>query len=384
MIPYSRQLIGSSEIKAVVKTLKSDFLTQGDNLIKFENVLAKKFNSKYSVGFNSATSALHIACMALGIKKNDIVWTCTNSFVASSNCALYCGAKIELIDIDLETFNISLVELEKKLISAQKKKKLPKLLIPVHFAGLPCDMKKIHNLSRRYGFKILEDASHAVGAKYFSEKIGSCKYSNITVFSFHPVKIITTAEGGAALTNDKQLNEKLKLYRNHGITRNKKFLKNKKFPKWYYEHIGLGFNYRLNEIQSILGIVQLSKLNNWIKKRQKIFSKYSKCLSNLPLVLPKKFKKYESSNHLYVIQTLEKTGNERNKLYNYLKKNKVEPNVHYIPIHTHPFYKKLGFKSLDFPNANLYYKRCLSIPMHAGLHDKDQDKVINLIENFYK
>ena len=209
-------------------------------------------------------------------------------------------------------------------------------------------MKKIYDLSQKYGFKILEDASHAVGAKYFDEKIGSCKYSDITVFSFHPVKIITTAEGGAALTNNAQLNEKLKLYRNHGITRNKKFLKNKKFPKWYYEHIGLGFNYRLNEIQSILGIVQLSKLSQWIQKRQKIFSKYSTNLSNLPIILPKKFKKFISSNHLYVIQTQERSGNERNKLYNFLRKNKVEPNVHYIPIHTHPFYKKLGLNPLIF------------------------------------
>ena len=384
MIPYSRQLIGSSEVKAVVKTLKSNFLTQGSNLQKFENTLSKKFSSKYSVGFNSATSALHISCMALGVKKGDVVWTCTNSFVASSNCALYCGAKVELIDIDQENFNISLTELENKLIYAKRKNRLPKLVIPVHFAGLPCDMKKIYDLSQKYGFKILEDASHAVGAKYFDEKIGSCKYSDITVFSFHPVKIITTAEGGAALTNNAQLNEKLKLYRNHGITRNKKFLKNKKFPKWYYEHIGLGFNYRLNEIQSILGIVQLSKLSQWIQKRQKIFSKYSTNLSNLPIILPKKFKKFISSNHLYVIQTQERSGNERNKLYNFLRKNKVEPNVHYIPIHTHPFYKKLGFKSFNFPNANLYYKRCLSIPMYSGLKENDQNKIIRLIKRFYK
>ena len=384
MIPYSRQLIGSSEVKAVVKTLKSNFLTQGSNLKKFENTLSKKFSSKYSVGFNSATSALHISCMALGVKKGDVVWTCTNSFVASSNCALYCGAKVELIDIDQETFNISLTELENKLIYAKRKNRLPKLVIPVHFAGLPCDMKKIYDLSQKYGFKILEDASHAVGAKYFDEKIGNCKYSDITVFSFHPVKIITTAEGGAALTNNAKLNEKLILYRNHGITRNKKFLKNKKFPKWYYEHIGLGFNYRLNEIQSVLGIIQLSKLGQWIKKRQKIFTKYTEELRNLPIILPKKFKNLVSSNHLYVIQTQERSGKERDKLYNFLIKNKVEPNVHYIPIHTHPFYKKLGFKYNKFPNANLYYKRCLSIPLYAGLKDSDQDKIIHLIKKFFK
>ena len=384
MIPYSRQLIGTEEINAVIKTLKSNYLTQGKNLLNFENALNKKFNSKYSVGFNSATSALHISCLALGIKKGDIVWTCTNSFVASSNCALYCGAKVELIDIDLKNFNINLIDFEKKLILAKKINKLPKLVIPVHFAGLPCDMKKIYSLSKKFGFKILEDASHAVGAKYFNNKVGDCKYSDITVFSFHPVKIITTAEGGGALTNNIKLSEKLKLFRNHGITRNKKFLENKKFPKWYYEHIGLGFNYRLNEIQSILGTIQLSKLNKWIDTRQKIFDKYSKHLKNLPLILPEKFKKFKSSNHLYVLQTQDKSGIERNNLYNYLSKNGVEPNVHYIPIHTHPFYRKLGFKAKNFPNANLYYKRCLSIPMYAGLKSKNQNKVINLIRKFYK
>ncbi len=384
MIPYSRQLVGRDEIKAVVKTLKSNFLTQGNSLINFESMLSKEFNSKYSVGFNSATSALHISCLALGIKKGDNVWTCTNSFVASSNCALYCGAKIELIDIDLENFNIDLNDLEKKLIIAKRKNTLPKLVIPVHFAGLPCDMKKIFYLSKKFGFKVLEDASHAVGAKYFKDKIGNCKYSDITVFSFHPVKIITTAEGGAALTNKLELNERLKLFRNHGITRNKKIFKNKKFPKWYYEHIGLGFNYRLNEIQSILGIVQLSKLKKWIKVRQKIFNYYSQELSDLPLILPRKFKNYKSSNHLYVIQTHDKSGKERNKLYDYLKKKKIEPNVHYIPIHTHPYYKKLDLKFKKFPNADLYYNRCLSIPMYAGLKREDQEKVITLLRKFYR
>lgn len=384
MIPYSRQIIEAEEINAVIKTLKSNYLTQGKNLLNFENALNKKFNSKFSVGFNSATSALHISCLALGIKKGDVVWTCTNSFVASSNCALYCGAKVDLIDIDLKNFNINLIDLEKKLISAKKINKLPKLVIPVHFAGLACDMKKIYSLSQKFGFRILEDASHAVGAKYYNNKVGNCKYSDITVFSFHPVKIITTAEGGAALTNNVKLSEKLKLFRNHGITRNKKFLKNKNFPKWYYEHIGLGYNYRLNEIQSILGIIQLSKLNRWIETRQKIFSKYSEQLKSLPLILPRKFKEFKSSNHLYVLQTQDRSGIERNQLYNYLRKNGVEPNVHYIPIHTHPFYKKLGFKSKNFPNANLYYKRCLSIPMYAGLKNDNQEKVINLIRKFYR
>lgn len=384
MIPYSRHIVDDQDIKSVLKTLKSNFLTQGKKLIDFENRLCKKFYSKFSVGFNSATSALHISCLALGIKKGDIVWTCTNSFVASSNCALYCGAEVELIDIDINTFNINIVDLEEKLTIAKKKNKLPKLIIPVHFAGLPCDMRKIYSLSLKFGFKILEDASHAVGSKYFNEKIGNCKYSDIAVFSFHPVKIITTAEGGAALTNNFKLSERLRLFRNHGITRNKKFLKNKNYPEWYYEHIGLGFNYRLNEIQSILGISQLDKLNKWISLRQKIFSNYSISLKNLPLILPKKIKNFKSSNHLYVIQTLDKSGKERNKLYKFLRKNNVESNVHYIPIHTHPFYKKLNLKFNYFPNAELYYKRCLSIPMFAGLKETHQEKTIKLIKKFYK
>jgi len=384
MIPYSRQLINRQDIEAVKNVLKSDFLTQGDLNNKFEKKISKKFGSKYTTTFSSGTSALHIACLALGVKKNDMVWTCTNSFVASSNCALYCGASIDLIDIDLENYNLSIDDLKLKLADAKKKKKLPKLVIPVHFAGLPCDMKKIYQLSKKFGFKILEDASHAVGAEYFGEKIGNCRYSDITVFSFHPVKIITTAEGGAALTNNIKLENRLKLYKNHGITRNKKNLKNKNLPQWYYEQIDLGYNYRLNEIQSALGLSQLTKLNKWIKFRRSVFSIYSKNLKNLPIILPKQTKNFKSSNHLYVIQILNFRNKTRDLLYIFLKKNGVEANLHYIPIHTHPFYKNKGFIETKFPNANLYYKRCLSLPMHAGLKNKDLQKVIKLIKIFFK
>ena len=384
MIPYSRQIIDSNDIKAVTNVLKSSFLTQGSLIRKFENEISKKFKSKYVTAMNSATSALHIACMALGIKKHDVVWTCTNSFVASSNCALYCGASVDLIDIDPDNFNLNLKDLESKLFLAKRLKKLPKLIIPIHFAGLPCDMKKIYGLSKKYGFRILEDASHAVGSEYYGNKIGNCKYSDIAVFSFHPVKIITTAEGGAALTNNIKLHNKLQLLKNHGITRNKKFLNKKNYPKWYYEHIDLGFNYRLNEIQSALGLTQLKKLYKWIKIRDKIFNIYSDELNNLPLILPKKFPNFKSSNHLYIIQTLERTGKIRNKLYNFLKEKKIEANLHYIPIHTHPYYKKIGFKNSKFPNANLYYKRCLSIPMFAGLKFRDLEKVIKYIKVFFK
>ena len=384
MIPYSRQFIDEVDIKSILRVLKSNFLTQGFLIKKFENEISRKFSVNYVTAMNSATSALHVACLALGIKKRDIVWTCTNSFVASSNCALYCGASIDLIDINSENFNLSIEDLKSKLYFAKKNKKLPKLVIPVHFAGLPCDMKEIYQLSKIYGFKILEDASHAIGAKYYNHSIGNCKYSDITVFSFHPVKIITTAEGGAALTNDKKLHERLELFKNHGVTRNKKFLTKKKNPKWYYEHIDLGYNYRLNEIQSALGLSQLKKLDKWIKLREKIFEIYSKELKNLPLILPKKYKNYKSANHLYVIQTLDNSGATRNKLYDFLRRKKIEANVHYIPIHTHPFYQKFGFNFKNFPNANLYYKRCLSIPMYIGLNSYKLEKVIKHIKFFFK
>ncbi len=384
MIPYSRQIINNTDIKSVIKVLKSNFLTQGSVIKKFEKAISKKFKSKYVVSMNSATSALHVACLALDIKEKDIVWTCTNSFVASSNCALYCGAKVDLIDIDPKNYNLNIEELKLKLLKAKKINKLPKLIIPVHFAGLPCDMKKIYELSKKYGFKILEDASHAIGSEYYGKKIGNCKYSDITVFSFHPVKIITTAEGGAALTNNQKLFNRLQLFKNHGITRNKKFLNKKNYPDWYYEHIDLGYNYRLNEIQSALGLAQLKRLEKWIKIREKIFTVYSKELSKLPLILPKKFKNFRSSNHLYVIQTLDRSGKIRDKLYNFLKKKKIEANLHYIPIHTQPYYKKIGFKNYKFPNANLYYKRCLSIPMFAGLKNRDLEKVIKYIKVFFK
>ncbi len=385
MIRYSRQLIGPDDIKSVNKVLKSDFLTQGPKSILFENKLSLKFKVNFATSCNSATSALHLACLALGVKKGDYVWTCTNSFVASASCALHCGAKIDLIDIDPETNNLDLSLLSKKLKIAKRKKKLPKVVIPVHFAGLPCDMKEIHDLSKKYKFKVVEDASHAVGAKYLNTKIGDCKYSDITVFSFHPVKILTTAEGGAALTNSKNIDEKLKFYRSHGIVKQKQFLSTKNKESWYYECKDLGFNYRLNDIQSALGISQIKKLNKWLKYRNKLARNYQKKLSNLPLKFFKIKKGFYSSFHLFIIKILTNKANvNRDKLYRYLLKNNIQTNVHYIPIHKHPFYKNLGFKSKDFPNAENYIKNCLSLPMHAALRVSEQNKVINLIKKFLK
>ena len=385
MIRYSRQLISSSDIKTVNQVLKSDFLTQGPKSILFEKKLSSKFNVKYSTSCNSATSALHLACLALGVKKGDHVWTCTNSFVASASCALHCGAKIDLVDINSETYNLDINSLLKKLKIAYKKKKLPKVVIPVHFAGLPCEMREIHKLSKKYKFKIIEDASHAVGAKYYGSKIGSCKYSDITIFSFHPVKIMTTAEGGAALTNSKELDFKLKFYRSHGITKERKFLNKRNKANWYYECKDLGFNYRLNDIQSALGISQLKKVNKWLLYRNKLAKNYQKKLKNLPIEFFSSKKEFYSSYHLFIIQILKnKKGLTRDNLFKYLHKKNIQTNVHYIPIHTHPFYKKLGFKSKNFPNAEHYYKNCLSLPMHVALKFSDQNKVINLIKKFFK
>ena len=385
MIRYSRQLISSSDIKTVNQVLKSDFLTQGPKSILFEKKLSSKFNVKYSTSCNSATSALHLACLALGVKKGDHVWTCTNSFVASASCALHCGAKIDLVDINSETYNLDINSLLKKLKIAYKKKKLPKVVIPVHFAGLPCEMREIHKLSKKYKFKIIEDASHAVGAKYYGSKIGSCKYSDITIFSFHPVKIMTTAEGGAALTNSKELDFKLKFYRSHGITKERKFLNKRNKANWYYECKDLGFNYRLNDIQSALGISQLKKVNKWLLYRNKLAKNYQKKLKNLPIEFFSSKKEFYSSYHLFIIQILKnKKGLTRDNLFKYLHKKNIQTNVHYIPIHTHPFYKKLGFKSKNFPNAEHYFKNCLSLPMHVALKFSDQNKVINLIKKFFK
>ena len=384
MIPYSRQIIDSNDIKKVKEVLKSDFITQGPKSELFEKALSKNIGVNFVTTFNSGTSALHISCLALGVTKRDIVWTCTNSFVASANCALYCGANVDLIDIDEITYNINILDLKKKLKIAKTLNKLPKVLIPVHFGGFPCDMKNIFKLSKKYKFKIIEDASHALGAKYFNNKIGNCKYSDITVFSFHPVKIITTAEGGAALTNSKYLDNKLKLLRTHGITREKKYLNKKKKESWYYEFQELGYNYRMNEIQSALGLSQLKKLNKWVFHRNKIAEIYRKELKNLPLVIPTKEKGHYSSYHLFVVQVLKnKKKINRDLLYKLLKKKGIQSNIHYIPIHTHPFYKARGFKNINFPKAMKYFKNCLSLPMYAGLTEKKQKIIINFLKKTF-
>ena len=366
MINYSKQSIDKKDINQVIKILKSDYLTTGPIVPKFEKKISDITKSKFSVSVNSGTSALHISCMALGLKKNDIVWTSPNSFVASANCALYCGAKVDFIDIG-EDLNIDTKLLEAKLKTAKKKKKLPKILIPVHFSGQSCDMKEIKRLSLLYNFKIIEDASHALGGRYLNKPVGSCQYSDITVFSTHPVKTITTIEGGIATTNDSNLYSKLSALRNHGILR-KKFNKNSyKYIRSHFDQVLLGYNYRMSDVQAGLGLSQLKKIKRFIAIRQNIRKIYDQKLKIAEISIPKLNKNTFSTYHLYVIRI--KNG-KRDELLKILKKNKINSAIHYIPIHFHPYYKKIGFKRGDFPQAEKYYNECISLPIYPSLKKK--------------
>ena len=381
MINYGSHFISAEDINAVTKVLRSGNLTQGPEIKKFEKIFSKKVNSKYAISLNSCTSALHLSCLALGIQKGDYVWTTPNSFVASSNCAIYCGAKIDFIDIDLKTYNICLVSLEKKLSEAKKLKKLPKVLVSVHFAGLLNYQKKIYNLSKKYNFKIIEDACHALGSKNGNQKAGNCKFSDITVFSFHAIKAITTGEGGMATTNNKYLFEKLAMLRTHGITReSKKLTYNKKLPLHYEQQL-LGYNYRITDIQAALGISQLKKLDIFIKKRNSIANAYNKNLANLPLILPKKIENFYSAFHLYVVRT--KNKKIKIELINYLFKKKIFVSFHYIPIYHHPFYKKMGFKRNYCPNMEKYYDTAISLPIHPKLNKNHQKLICKYLKIFF-
>ena len=381
MIRYSEQHIDYKDISSVIKTLKSDFITTGPQIQKFEEKLSKKVNSKYSVVFNSATSALHSACIALGLKKNDWLWTSANSFVASANCGLYCGAKIDFLDIELETFNIDLKKLEIKLQKA-KKKLLPKIIVPVVFAGQSYDRDRLIILSKRYKFKILEDASHALGAKYKNKSVGSCR-DIITVFSFHPVKMITTGEGGSAHTSNQKYYNIMKSVSSHGIIRKKKKI-NYGINHLLYEQKYLGFNYRLTDIQASLGLSQLKKLNLFVKKRRNIASIYNQHLDSNNLILPIEKRYAKSSFHLYVVLVNNTKKKVRNNLIIFLKKNKIFTNIHYKPIHLQPYFQKFGFKKGDFKNAEKYYEKAISLPIHPNLKKKEVMKIIKKINNFFK
>ena len=377
MIPYGRQNIDNSDIEAIVKVLKSDFITQGPTTPEFEKAISKITNSKYSCAVNSGTSALHIACLSLGIGKDDIVWTSPISFVASSNCALHCGAKIDFVDIDKTSYNICVNKLSQKLIKAEKEGKLPKAVIAVHLSGQSCDMKTIKKLSKKYNFKIIEDAAHAIGGKYLGEPIGNCNYSDITVFSFHPVKIITTCEGGICTTNDPNLYNRLCRYRSHGITRQPKEMLNKPDGSWYYEQLDLGFNFRLNDLMSALGLSQLNKLDKFISEREKIAQLYNSLLEKTSIITPKQSIDSISSRHLYIIRIPE----NRNVIFENLRNNGIGVNIHYIPIYRQPFYKQYNFKYKDFTEAENYYKEAISIPIYPGLTESQQEKIVKIIQD---
>lgn len=386
MIPYGRQEITKEDILEVEKVLRSNFLTQGPIVPKFEKKVADYCNSNFAIAVNSATSALHIACLALNLGPNDFLWTSPNTFVASANCGLYCGANIDFVDIDPKTYNMCVDALSAKLIEAEKLGKLPKIVIPVHFAGQSCDMGKIYELSKKYGFKIIEDASHAIGASYHDIKIGSCKYSDITIFSFHPVKIITTGEGGMALTNDEKLSNHMRRLSTHGITKDKELMHPRPNDEiWNYQQIELGFNYRLTDIQAALGLSQLKRVDEYVKIRNKIAEFYNSELNTLNIQLPFHSPKTYSSYHLYPIRIKNNlTPKTQQQIYDALWDKDIAANLLYIPVHRQPYYENLGFKSGDFPQAEQFHREVICLPMFPKLTKKQQTKVVKSLKLILK
>lgn len=374
MIPYGRQDIQQSDIDAVLEVLRSDFLTQGPKVPAFEAKLATKLGAKYAVAVNSATSALHIACLALGLGPGDLLWTSPITFVASANAGLYCGADVDFVDIDSETFNMCPNALAAKLANAKAKGRLPKVVVPVALCGQSCDMVTIRELANEYGFKILEDASHAVGARYQGQYMGNGRYSDITVFSFHPVKIITTAEGGMAVTNDVDLAHKMYLLRSHGVTRNPDLMVGESHGPWYYQQVTLGFNYRMTELQAALGLTQMDRLDSYISARAARAVEFDRALADLPLDLPYQHPDTSSSWHLYIIRVHETA--QHAPLFKALRADGIGVNLHYIPVHIQPHYKEFGFKSGDFPASEAYYARAISIPIYAAMTDAQQAEVV--------
>jgi UDP-4-amino-4,6-dideoxy-N-acetyl-beta-L-altrosamine transaminase len=386
MIPYGRQDISSADIESVLEILKSDFLTQGPVVPKFEKAVSQYVQASFSVAANSSTSCLHIACMALGLREGDILWTSPNSFVASSNAALYCGAEVDFIDIDSNTYNMSIGCLEEKLIQAEKFGKLPKIVMPVHFAGQSCEMKSIFKLANKYGFKIIEDASHAIGASYMDKKVGCCEFSDITVFSFHPVKIITTGEGGIAVTNNPELAEKMIRHRSHGITNKQEFMVARPEDEiWNYQQINIGYNYRMTEMQAALGLSQMSRLDEFVERRHQIATKYDKAFEDCKIIFPIQHPDTFSSYHLYPIRVRKsKSGKTQRNVYDNLLELGIMVNLHYIPIYLQPFYEAKGFQRGYCKEAELYFKETISLPIYSSLSDEQQDYVIKTIIELIK
>jgi UDP-4-amino-4,6-dideoxy-N-acetyl-beta-L-altrosamine transaminase len=381
-IPYGRQDINQRDIDAVVAVLRSDFLTQGPTVPAFEKAVANYCGVQHAVAVNSATSALHIACLALGVGKGDVVWTTPITFVASANCALYCGAMVDFIDIDPRTFNLSVERLTEKLARAEKTGKLPKVVIPVHLCGQSCDMAVIYALGQKYGFKIIEDASHAVGGKYKNQPIGNCRYSDITVFSFHPVKIITTCEGGMAVTNDAHLANHMARLRSHGITRDATEMTHAPDGPWYYQQIELGFNYRMTDIQAALGLSQMQRLDEFVAKRHELAAYYNKLFENSSVKLPWQHADSYSGLHLYVIRLPQENRNYyHSKLFEQLRAYGIGVNLHYIPVYRQPYYERMGFDPSDYPEAESYYGEAISLPMYSALTHAQQLEVVGRINN---
>ncbi|KAA0690834.1 UDP-4-amino-4,6-dideoxy-N-acetyl-beta-L-altrosamine transaminase [Halopseudomonas laoshanensis] len=380
MIRYGQQDITQSDIDAVIGVMKSINLTQGPSIPQFEKSVVEYTGAKHALAVNSATSALHIACLALELGQGDWLWTTPNTFVASANCALYCGASVDFVDIDPRTYNLCPLKLEAKLVEAARENRLPKIVVPVHLCGQPCDMQAIFALSQKYGFKIIEDASHAIGGAYQGEPIGNCQFSDITVFSFHPVKIITTAEGGMALTNDDDLATRLGLLRSHGITRDPDLMTQPMDGPWYYQQVALGFNYRMTDMQAALGVSQMTRLTQYVAQRHEIAARYNELLADFPLTLPWQHPDSYSAYHLYVIRLqLDKTRATHLQVFEALRAREIMVNLHYIPVHTQPYYQKMGFRVGLFPESEKYYAEAISIPMYPTMSEDEQRQVINAL-----
>lgn len=379
-IPYGRQNIDETDINAVVDVLRSEFLTQGPAVPMFEAIVSDYCGSEFAVAVSSATAALHLACLALDVGPGDLVWTSAITFVASANCARYCGADVDFIDIDTQTYNMSVLDLERKLEVAQNCGRMPKVVIPVHLAGQPCDMKKIFDLSKRYGFRIIEDASHAIGGTYEGGRIGSCQYSDITVFSFHPVKVITTGEGGMAVTNDGVIAGRLARLRSHGITRALDEIENVPDGPWYYEQLDLGYNYRMNDIQAALGISQMTKLDNFVIERKQINDRYNEMFMSKPIKIPFILETATSACHLYVARLdLISLRASLKQVFDRMRSAGILVNLHYIPVYRHPYYEKLGYEKCEYPAAEAYYSNAISLPIFPGLTIQQQEFVVKTL-----
>ncbi|PTC02981.1 UDP-4-amino-4,6-dideoxy-N-acetyl-beta-L-altrosamine transaminase [Vibrio mediterranei] len=382
MIPYGKQDISQQDIDSVVDVLNSNFLTQGPQVPAFEQALIDHTLARYALAVNSATSALHIACLALGLGEGDWLWTSPITFVASANCGLYCGAQVDFVDIDPDTYNMCPKRLERKLVKAKAEGKLPKVVVPVHLCGQPCDMEKIAKLAKEYNFKVIEDASHAIGGKYQGLPIGNCKYSDITVFSFHPVKIVTTAEGGAVTTNKKALSDKMVLLRSHGITRDPEQMEVESHGDWYYQQVDLGFNYRMTELQAALGVSQMKRLKDFTAARHYLADRYNNMLKSLPVVLPYQLENTYSGLHLYVVRLhLDKIPLTHKEVFDALRAQDIGVNLHYIPVHTQPYYEKMGFSKGDFPESERYYSEAISLPMFHSMTEEQQNRVVEVLSN---